>query len=37
MSDIKKLTEYIINKMKKNGEKYPLEKPKGRITKYDKL
>ncbi len=30
MSDIKKLNGYIINKMKKNGEKYPVEKAKGK-------
>ena len=29
--------EIIMNKMKKNGEKYPVEKAKGRSTKYNKL
>jgi NTP pyrophosphatase (non-canonical NTP hydrolase) len=32
--DIEKI---IMNKMKKNGEKYPVEKAKGRMTKYDQL
>ena len=27
----------IMNKMKKNGEKYPVEKAKGNSTKYNKL
>lgn len=32
--DVEKI---IMNKMKKNGEKYPVEKAKGRSTKYNKL
>ena len=31
------IEEIIMNKMKKNGEKYPVEKAKGRMTKYDEL
>ena len=31
------IEEIIMNKMKKNGEKYPVEKAKGRMTKYDQL
>jgi len=29
--------EIIRNKMKKNGEKYPVEKARGKATKYDQL
>ena len=29
--------EIILNKIQKNGEKYPICKPKGVSTKYDKL
>ncbi len=32
--DIEKI---IMNKMKKNEEKYPVDKAKGRMTKYDQL
>jgi NTP pyrophosphatase (non-canonical NTP hydrolase) len=31
------LSEAIVAKMKKNAEKYPVEKFKGRHTKYNKL
>ena len=31
------LDEIINNKMKKNEEKYPIEKSYGKATKYDKL
>ncbi len=31
------IEEIIMNKMKKNGQKYPVEKAKGRSTKYNKL
>ncbi len=31
------LEEIIMNKMKKNGEKYPVEKAKGNATKYTDL
>jgi len=31
------IEDIIMNKMKKNGEKYPVEKAKGRMTKYDEL
>ena len=31
------IEEIIMNKMRKNGEKYPVEKAKGRMTKYDQL
>jgi NTP pyrophosphatase (non-canonical NTP hydrolase) len=29
--------EIILEKMKKNGEKYPVDKAKGNATKYDQL
>ncbi|MFH0761429.1 MAG: nucleotide pyrophosphohydrolase [Bacteroidota bacterium] len=32
--DVEKI---IMDKMKKNGEKYPVEKAKGKATKYDQL
>jgi len=31
------LADSIIQKLKKNTKKYPIEKAKGRITKYNKL
>lgn len=31
------LTDAFIEKMEKNAEKYPVEKSKGKATKYDKL
>ena len=31
------IEEIIMNKMKKNGEKYPVEKAKGTMRKYDQL
>jgi len=31
------LEEIIMNKMRKNGEKYPVEKAKGNMTKYNEL
>ncbi len=31
------LAKAIELKMKKNAEKYPIEKAKGKITKYDRL
>jgi len=31
------IEEIIMNKMRKNGEKYPVEKAKGKMTKYDEL
>ncbi len=31
------IEEIIRNKMTKNGEKYPVDKAKGKSTKYDKL
>jgi len=31
------LEEIIMSKMKKNGEKYPIEKAKGKMTKYNEL
>ena len=29
--------QVVLDKMKKNAEKYPIEKAKGKMTKYDKL
>ena len=29
--------EIVLDKIKKNGEKYPVEKAKGKSTKYDEL
>ena len=31
------LEEILLDKLQKNIEKYPVEKAKGRNTKYDKL
>ncbi len=31
------LSEAILSKLKKNAQKYPVEKAKGKHTKYDKL
>jgi len=31
------ITEIILNKIKKNGEKYPISKSKGSAKKYDQL
>lgn len=31
------INEIVLNKIKKNGEKYPVEKAKGTAKKYDEL
>lgn len=31
------IEEVVLNKIKKNAEKYPVEKAKGKSDKYDKL
>jgi len=31
------LNEIVLNKIKRNGEKYPVDKAKGTATKYDEL